>query len=756
MIKKIRKRITKIKLDKINALLLIILAAGFLIRVLGVYPGYSPYHPDEGKAGYSSAWYMFMNRTLDLPHYHYPALIPTIELIFMVLFFIPVLWIKLMLTNPDVVLSNLNKLPEIFQNYIALRSDVEIMFLSRYLMVVFGVLTLIFSYLTAKNLFSSRLAGLFTVLVLAFNLRAVTSSQLDLPDGYSGFFLVFSFYIFSKLKKNPSLKLYILSGVSIGLAISSKLQFFSILPFIILHLHHAMKQKTVLSRLADIFSKKIIFFILFLVFTLVVLNIGPLSHFEKFYETMSRQSNLYGFGINKFGITGLSYFYNTILTPGVAILSLAGLLFGIVRYRLATFLILCVVGFYLYYFLYLTRGWFYPRNFVSIVPFFAILAGLGLDGIWNFLNRSLKNHTIIVLAFTLAFVPVMFGSVKDSIVHTVNYSKPWNIVTMRSCIEQSITAGKTVAAHPTDKYILFSLPSIDVNKNLNFIPVSIDSSYNLAELQAEKADYALVGLDVVGDSNSVWWMAKLDFWEKPTAVAKNVFVSLAAAELLQSTVCSAVKPWQAVENNYVFVSIPPPIETPWEKIETFTFDSETDLKWKKIDGFFGLGENLSLEEKEGRDKEGALKIKTTSPKLPVVRWVSPVFKVGPGKAYKAEAWIKSSVPVEQKRRDGFLRLDYYEEVPAVWNEETQSISTSLSARYFGSGEWKQERVLGLAPQEARFATISFQVSSPSAADFLLDDVTIFEDSGEKHNLPARGRHLLLDDDILVPNLGSGY
>lgn len=744
-----------IKLDRIRVLLLVILAAGFLIRVLGVYPGYSPYHPDEGKAGYSSAWYMFMNRTLDLPHYHYPALIPTIELIFTVLLFIPILWIKLILTNPDVVLSNLNKLPEIFQNYIALRSDVEIMFLSRYLMVFFGFLTLVFVYLISKTLFSSRLVGLLAVLVLAVNLRAVTSSQLDLPDGYSGFFLILAFYILSRLKNNPSLKLYILSGVSIGLAISAKLQFFSLLPFLVLHLYHTAREKTILGQLAIFFSKKIFFWSLFLILALVLVNIGPLSNFQKFYETMSRQSDLYGFGINRLGLTGLSYFYHIVLTPGIAVLSLFGLAVGLIRHRLSTFLVLCVVAFYLYYFLYLTRGWFYPRNFVSIVPFFAILAGLGLESIWNLLSRYIKRNNFAVGVFALIITLALFEPTRNSIIHTVSYLKPWNIVTMRSCIEKNVVAGKTVAAHPTDKYMLFSLPSIDVNKNLNFIPINIDTSYNLAELQEAGANYALVGLDVVGDSNSVWWMVKPNFWDKPVGAAKNVFVSLAATELFKTTVCSAVKPWQAVENNYVFVRVPPPIQPEWSEISSVGFSKNDLPDWKKVDGFLGKGNNLLWDGSEGKNKEGSLKIRTVAPTLPVVRWISPLFEVNPGYVYKAEAWVASSTVVDIKRRDGFIRLDFYDKVPVVWNEETQSISTSLSARYFGSGEWKQESASGIAPPEAKFATISFQASSPSVADFLLDDVTIFEGSGN-FGLSGKGDRLVLDDDILVPNLGSGY
>ncbi len=753
MIKKIKKKILEIKFDRIRVFLLVILIAGFLIRVLGVYPGYSPYHPDEGKAGYSSAWFMFMNKTLDLPHYHYPALIPTIELFFMVIFFIPILWIKLLAANPDVVLSNLNKLPEIFQNYIALRSDVEVMFLSRYLMVVFGVLTVIFSYLTAKNLFSSRLVGIFTALILAFNLRAVTSSQLDLPDGYSSFFLIFCLYIFSRLKKTFSMKYYILSGVSIGLAISSKLQFFSLLPFIALHLYHTLIQRSLSGKLKTLISKKIFFFTLFLIFTITILNIGPLTHLDKFYETMERQSNLYGFGFNKLGLTGLAYFYNVVLTPGVVILFLIGVIFGFLRHKLGTFLIILTVGFYLYYFLFLTRGWFYPRNFVSVVPLFAILAGLGMETVRIFLHKHFKNSFLSGFLLALVICAALFTSIKDSVVHTLSYSKPWNITSMRSCIGSKLPSDKVIAAHPTDKYILFSLPSFDVSKNLKFIPINIESSYNLAELQEEKADFALVGLDVVQDSNSVWWMAKPTIWDKPVDVSKNLFVSLAANELFQNTVCAAVKPWQAVENNYALVAVTDPIETNWQKLKTFEFNSE-DVNWIKIDGFSGRGNNLVVEKEDGKENPGSLKIISVSPIQPVVRWVSPPFDVKPAEAYKVEAWIKSTIPIEQKRRDGFLRLDFYGQVPEVWNEGMQSDITHLSSRYFGAGEWKKVVVSGEVPEGVEFATISFQASSPSVADLLLDDVTLYK--GEDFKIQKSGFKFIPDIDVFVPNLGSGY
>lgn len=741
-----KKTIDK-KLNKLTLLLVIILIFGFLLRFLGVYPGYSPYHPDEGKAGYSSAWYMFINKTLDLPHYHYPALIPLIELIYLVSISIPILWVKLFLTNPDLILSHLNNLPDIFQNYIALRSDVLIMFLSRYLMVIFGFLTMIITYLVSKTLFSSRLISLLSVLILAVNLRAVTSSQLDLPDGYSSFFLILAFYFIVKLKENPTLKYYVLSAVCIGLAISSKLQFFSLVPFIIVYFYHAIKEK-------NIFFKELFFWLLFLIFTVVLINIGPLSNFWKFYETMSRQSDLYGFGINKLGLGGLSYFYHIILTPTIAFLFLIGIVMGLLRYKFSTVLVLSVVAFYLYYFLFLTRGWFYPRNFVSIIPFFAILAGLGLTSIWDLIKHYVKNRNLAIAFFICIISIVLFESTKNSLIHTINYMKPWNIISMRQCIRQNILSGKTVAAHPTDKYILFSLPSTDVDKKLKFIPLDFESNYSVAELQEDKADYAILGLDMIGDRNSVWWMTKTNYWKKPNEISNNIFVSLAAQELFTSAVCTQVKPWQAVENNYVFVSIPPTIDLKWQEISREQFNQE-------VGNFKKIGNNLIWDEKEGKRNQGSLEIKAINPPLPVARWVSPTFSVRQGEFYKVEGWVKGSTNLEKKRRDGFLRLDFYREQPLIWDESTESLITNLSSRYFGQVGWKKLVVVGVAPPEATLATVSFQVSDFSVSNFWLDDLVIYQSDAKSilnnSSLLKKGNQKLkLDPDVFVPNLGSGY
>lgn len=753
---KVKRAFLSFKKDSFKLLVLVIFLVGFAIRFLGVYPGYSPYHPDEGKAGYSSAWYMLEKKTLDLPHYHYPALIPTIQLIFLIVVFVPLLWLKLLWTSPDIVLSRWDKLGEVWQNYIAGRSDIEVMYMSRYLSAAIGFFTLVLTYLVAKELFKSRLIAALSTAVLAVNMRQIMSNQLDLPDGYSGFFLLLAFYMASKLKERSALKQYILSGITVGLAISTKLQLFSLLPLVLVHLYHVFTSPKWWPKVKTLFGKNIILSLIALLITLVLINIGPLRHWSLFVETVTHVSNLYGFGVNKFSLTGAAFFYQVVLTPAVAIAALLGVAVGLFKDRFSTFLVFSLISLYLYYFLYFTKAWYYPRNFVSIIPFFALMAGVGLGSLWPLLKRVFPNLYLARGALGIVVLGVLWQSIGNSLVHTLAYMQPWNMTSIRACIKQNIASGKAVAAHPTDKYFLFALPSTDVEKKLTFLPFDLESTYTLAEIQDQKADYALVGLDVVGDQNSVWWMTKSDVWRKPTDVSNNVFISLAAKELFISTVCSKVKPWQAVENNYVFVSIPPKMDLQWLKLnqEEFTKGSSNFIK---IDGFEGKGENLMWDEKEGKDNPGSLKIKAIVPRFPVARWISPVFAVLPGRVYKAEGWVKGAVSLEQKRRDGFLRLDFYQNEPTVWDEGTKSLSTNLSARYFGPKDWQKLEVIGVAPANAQLATVSFQISNFSVSDFWLDDLAIYQSIADaKLTATSSGQKLILDPDVFVPNLGSGY
>lgn len=208
--------------------LVIIFLLGASLRFIGIYPGHDPYHPDEGKAGYSSAWQMLLRGSLNPIDYTYPALF---ELASMLTIFLPAAWIKFPILNPATVINNLSNLNNIFPSLVIGLNDLPIIYWERFLTAFVSSLSLILTYLISKQLFKDKVASLFTMLILATNFRVVMNSHLDLPDIYNAFFLLIAFYLVISLIKHPSSKLYIFNGLTIGFAFSTKLQFFSFLPF---------------------------------------------------------------------------------------------------------------------------------------------------------------------------------------------------------------------------------------------------------------------------------------------------------------------------------------------------------------------------------------------------------------------------------------------------------------------------------------------------------------------------------------------
>lgn len=746
----------------LSIILILIILLGGSLRIFGTKPGYNPFHPDEGKAGYASAWKMFSERTLDPLDYNYPSLIPLIELIFFAFIIIPLKWFIFATVHFSIFTNHLKNLGDLFPEYVMGKGDIPWIFLGRYLTAFFSFITLILTYFTCKLILKSEKIGLFSTLVLAVNFRSVLSSHFDLPDTYNAFFLLLSFLLVSYLLVRPSWKQYLLAGLSIGLSISAKLQFFSIIPFLIVHTYLAVsdriKVKTVFKKL---FSIKLLISILASILIILIVNFQELIHFDKFYSTISYEALKYGLGYKHLSKFMIAYFLGTALSPAVSVCAFLGFLTLLKKNFLPAIIIITLIISFLYFFVYYTYGGYYSRNFTAIIPFFAILSGSFLTWLYERIN-SLIPHFFSKAIFGLVLVLVLSVSFIDSLINTYFYLKPWNFLIMRNYLKNNLEKNKQIAVHPWNKYILFALPNLDTQKNIKFTDLDQTTKYSLSELQTESDDYALIGLDLLND-NSLWWMKnnKVNFFSKPDKITANTFPFLAANELFQKTLFVTYKPPQAPENNYVFVRIPPPIKLSTENtkvIRNFKFDNPSDLNnWRKVDGFKGKGKNLSYSNEEGYLDKGSLQIKAGSTNYPVVRFISPAFEVKGNFGYLVLAYVKTNNRLLKNNRDGFLRIDFYQNLPEKWDEETESLKTSLSSRYYGEGGWQKLEVASIAPSKVKFATVSFQVSSPEVSNFWLDDLNILEsDTRIKENHDLGEFNLRLPNDLLYLNSEGGF
>src|SRR5688500_14254599 len=90
----------KIKFNYKLLLIFLIVLFGLVIRLWGVYPGYSQTHPDEPQT-YSRALLVVLGRQEELGYYGYPALVSLIHAFFYAVVFIPLGTMKAILANPS-------------------------------------------------------------------------------------------------------------------------------------------------------------------------------------------------------------------------------------------------------------------------------------------------------------------------------------------------------------------------------------------------------------------------------------------------------------------------------------------------------------------------------------------------------------------------------------------------------------------------------------------------------------------------------
>jgi len=741
----------KLFLDPIRVGLVLIMLLAVILRFGGVSPGYNSFHPDEGKDGMVSALYMFTNGNLNPMDYNYPSLIPLVELLVLILIVGPLECFDLLVSNPGNAFHNLTSPSSMYQNVVLGLNNLQIMYWGRYITAFFGVLTVFLTYQAGKRLFESRLTGLFSALVLCLNFRAVMNSHLDLPDIYNSFFLLLAAHVMFSIIKKSSYLNYVLSGIVMAFSFSAKLQFFSFVAFAFLHLYRSVKYgRSLLGKFKLFLSPKLIVSVGVLVICVFLINFYEIKNLPFFIETIAYEAKKNGLWIFQLDIASLSYFYKIAITPFVFWTVLLGVIKGLKDKFLTTSFLLSVILPFSLYFFYVTQAGFYSRNFVTILPIFALLAGNGLAYIFIRLGDFIKVPFLKFLIFGAVLVIILFSSAVNSFVNTVSYRQPWSLTDMRFFLSSNIKEGSVIASHPWDWYTLISLPAIDVRQNLSRSQLDYLFSYSLQEIQSAGADYAIIGTDVLSDAASIWWLRGRSnlFWQKPDFVSKNTFSALSANELLENSLHVSVKPWQAPDNNYVFVGIPPKINTNYRLIFSLPFNSKEDINLGKLvawkEGFLS-----SYDSEDGFRRVGSKKLAFIYSKYPFIRWVSPTFEVKEGYAYKTKVWVKTQNLVDIKNRDGFLRLDFYETNPLIWDAKTNSDKTAVSSRYFGN-EWKEIEVEAIAPSGTNLATFSFQISRAGNI-YWLDDIEIFESISKVPLLSVPGSFKYqLPDNILVP------
>lgn len=708
-----KKVIELVKKDKTITAILVV---AVLLRFIGIYPGYHPYHSDEGMS-YSSAIEMIRNLNIDPGRYDYPALIPLINAVIYILLFIPLFLIKSLIFSPGDLPTKGQNIVEIWQQVVIANQQTMVLFWGRFVTAAFGVGVVFLVYKFSAIFFKDKRIGLVAAFLTAVNFRQVLNSHLGLPDIYNAFFLLLAFYFLALLLKNPNRQNYLLSGVASALYFSTKYQPFLFPVFVLVHLYLVWKTKS------NFLKKDFLIAALLTPIIFLILNPYHLIHWDEFVAINSYNVFKYGVGIKVLNFYPISYLYHIGIGQFIFISIILGILIGLRKYTFKTLILLSVVFPFMFLLIYYTRGGYYTRNFVTLTPLFLIFAAIFLVWIFDYFARILKlKQNVIGFVLGVVIIFSSWDNLKNSFISSYYFSKPWGYEQAHKWAQINIPEKSKVMSHPWDKY--------PRDKSLEIIPLEISTVFSLAEMQEENADFGFINMDWL-TLGSYWWMNRttkesLEFWEKPNDLLSNTYSAIVAQELANFTVAKFVKPWQAPDMNFLIVKVPKiPKIGKKHLISSFSFDKKEELaQWSLIDGDYGMAQKITFDPDLGKKMKGSLKVENGIRRLPIVRAVSPALPIAPGKSYVIEGWIKAGSLLEKKARDGVLRVDFYDENPGQIELTTEKLFSQVSSRIFGDTAWIKKEIIVTSPPKSRFITTSFQING--YGDFWFDDIKVYE------------------------------
>lgn len=690
-----------------------------LLRFVGVYPGY-PEHTDE--AGYSSAVTMILKGNLDPGRYDYPAGLPLLHTFLFKFLFIPIYWLKFFIQNLGAIIDGYIKFPldpneykRISDQYIFGPREVNVMYWGRFVTAFFGVMVVLATYKLAKKVFNKEV-GLISSFLVAVNFRQVLNSHIGLPDIYNSFFLITTSYFLYQLIENPKKIYYLLSGLFNGLYFSIKFQTFGFATILVAHILSSWKKSENFITNLKLITLSPNLYLSFAAsfFVMVILNPYLFLKFEVFKSVQTYQLAKYGLGTDSLNIFPLSYLYHIGIGQWISLLVVIGIVLSSLKYFKKSLVLFLVAFQFMLTFVYLSRGGFYTRNFVTITPLLLVFAGVAIDQSARALAKTKLIYVLLVLSTTLI---VSLPNIKNSLVINVEYSKPWNKKIIADWVSKNIPANSMVSAHPDTP-----LPVEGVKRSI-FEP---DDAFSIDEFSEQKSEFAISNSS--WSTNSFyWWMngSISDFrnlWSKPVSVMEYSYPAIALRELGQFNVYNISNPWQAPDTDFLVAKIPV-FKVNSRILKTvYNFD-KSEQGWKKAGLFWSTNDNLDL-------KDAALHVRQDSAPIASIRWESEPIDVANWKGCQIDYKIKSITdkPVffeTKKIRTGYVFLNFYKNKSDAEKSENR-LAVRLGARNDKWSIWTEKTLVGSLPEGSNFMTIGFYNYSPAVSEVFLDDVYVYD------------------------------
>ena len=708
-----------------------VLLLGFGVRLVGLLPNI--HHPDEAHVeNYSHQLVLNALTKGDLnPHtFKYGSLIFYLQAIV----YVPIVFFKYFFNVLNTIISSANtskilSIANMYPDVINENSDLFV-WAGRSVAAIFGGLTVLLTYKLAKRLFSKKVA-LLSALIVALSPMHSRDSRYITTDVLFTFFVLLSFYYMVRVFETRSTKWFALSGFLVGF--SSTIRFFPIsgvvVPFVLMFTFHK-KRVWFFNSLINLLSIPLGIFV-----GVPFLFFGK-ENFEVFKYEMERWVlPWYKTGISDFasGLAGFiasggktdfpsfqllvpTHFYpvylNEIFFNLIGPIGSAAIFIGIVSSlrrspKIALMLILIPLATWVYSSFYITAT--YERLILPATPFLAVFSAIGVWFIVDYVHNKwglTAKHFFAVTLISLTILPISFKTIPASI--ACNQPMVYNMG--GAWVDREIPGGKSIAIVP-----LVLLPSTkDFTKISNVRP---NIEFSLEELAGH--DYVYLNLGTLDTYN---YLFRNNYFLPPQELKGNAFLQLALQEYQNRAVERKIfeKPYMCDGARLAFYEMKPQVEEARNQVVNMGFDNVVELEGLIIQKF-GQPNETSLDiAKEATIS--ALRIENKKVQYVGSRVVFGIHKAIAGKRYTLKAKVRFEGNLDENKRDGLLRIDFYK---SKSNLEKAGEFIALTPRYFGSGEWKELKVTTVAPELAGDLVYSFQ--SGTQGTYYLDDVTLLEE-----------------------------
>jgi len=420
-----------------------VLLFGLGLRLWGIPFGLPfMYHPDEG-VPVTIALRILREGDFNPGFFHWPSLLFYLNAFVYLVYFLIGYVTGVFATPADL------SFPDVEAMAVGKTAMPEIFLLGRGLTAVVGTLSILWVYLIARRVSSSKIVGRVAVLLFAVETLSVKHSQFIRPDTFAIFFLLWTTYFALRIVNDPRTIHYVLAGIGVGLTASSKYNAAIVLVAVLVAhtlyfgLRGFVRKEIYIAVLASILT-----FLLTTPYALLdlprFLQIGPLDA-GRIYATGHPGAE---------GDTLLFYLQFLWQTQGwVFFLALAGMILALWDRKKEGFVILSFpLTYYVFINLYLVH---FDTTILPVVPFLIIFSAWFLWRVVNSISRlswtsQVKSSGIafVGLAIVLAWIPL-----QSTIASNVRLLQPDGREAARQWIDATLPLGSRVALEAYSPYL---------------------------------------------------------------------------------------------------------------------------------------------------------------------------------------------------------------------------------------------------------------------------------------------------------------